>query len=74
MWRNCDHWVTGEFEGFPDLSRQPFALAYERAPAELRAWVQTQGVRAGIRWLFDFAHYVRMRAKAEGCRLCFISE
>tara|TARA_B100001057_G_scaffold477836_1_gene547543 strand:- start:4655 stop:4858 length:204 start_codon:yes stop_codon:yes gene_type:complete len=67
MWSNCEHWSTGIFEELPELSQQSFARAYERASAELRVWVQHEGARAGIRWLFDFAHYVRMRAKAEGC-------
>lgn len=67
MWRNCDNWQTGTFEGFPWLSQQTFAHAYENAPVELLSWVCTEGgVHTGIRWLFDFAHYTRMRAKAEG--------
>jgi len=66
MWLNCDTWQTGTFEGFPELSQQSFARVYECAPTELLAWVQSEGPRAGIRWLFDLATYVRMRATAEG--------
>ncbi len=66
MWRNCDDWRTGEFEGFPELSCQSFAHVYAHAPVELLVWVRDVGVLTGIRWLFDFAQYVRMRSKAEG--------
>jgi hypothetical protein len=66
MWRNCGNWQTGTFEGFPELSQQSFAHVYEHAPVELLAWVRSEGPLTGIRWLFDLAAYVRMRATAEG--------
>ena len=65
MWRDFDHWQTGTFEGFPELSQQSFARVYEDAPPELLEWVQDEGSRAGIRWVWDFARYVYKRSKTE---------
>lgn len=72
MWSNCDHWQTGTFDAFPDLSHRPFAHVFAHAPAELLAWVLRESSRAGLRWLYDFALYLRMRSKAEGrcLRVC----
>jgi len=66
MWRDCGQWQTGEFDGYPELSNQSFAHAYERAPDALLAWVKAVGRHAVVRWFWDFAHYVRHRSKAEG--------
>ncbi len=65
MWRDCGDWQTGTFGGFPELSQQSFAYVYEHAPNELLAWVCSEGRGAGLRWLVDFAHYIRHRSCAE---------
>jgi len=66
MWSQFDHWQTGTFGGFPELSNRSFAHVYENAPPELLEWVLGEGQRAGIRWVWDFARYVYRRSKAEG--------
>lgn len=66
MVRAFDHWQTGAFANFPELSNQSFAHAYEHAPTELLEWVLGEGQRAGIRWVWDFARYVYRRSKTEG--------
>ena len=66
MFREFDHWQTGTFEGFPELSQQSFAYVYENAPTELLEWVCEEGPRAGIRWVWDFARYVYKRSRTEG--------
>lgn len=67
MLSDFDHWQTGTFEGFPELSQQSFAYVYENAPTELRQWVLDKGQLSGIRWVWDFARYTYRRAKTEGC-------
>lgn len=66
MWRDCGRWRIGVFEDYPELSGQSFAHVYERAPDALLAWVLAAGPHAVVRWLWDFALYVRHRSKAEG--------
>ena len=66
MWSDFDHWQTGTFGGFPELSQQSFAHAYEHAPTELLEWVRDKGPHVGIRWVWDFARYVYKRSKEEG--------
>lgn len=65
MWSEFDHWQTGTFGGFPELSHKSFSYAYEHAPIELLEWVRDEGPRAGIRWVWDFARYVYKRSKEE---------
>ena len=66
MYSDFDHWQTGTFGGFPELSQQSFSYVYEHAPTELLEWVRDEGPRAGIRWVWDFARYVYRRSKADG--------